>query len=89
MSHANLTIQEAAVIYSLSIRFALRKKFNRIDAYNRCKEFADKFSPGRVSEWFKVIETIQNLKIDPQIMNPKKNCGWGRHAFVMAFHLLR
>ena len=65
LSHANLTIQDAAVIYSLGIRFALRKELNRIDAYNRCKEFADKLSPGRVSEWFKVIETIQNLKIDP------------------------
>jgi hypothetical protein len=62
---------------------------SREEAFNRCKEFALNFSPGRVSEWFKLIDTLTNLKIDPSLMNPKKAGGWARHAFVIAFHLLR
>jgi hypothetical protein len=51
------------VIYCLAIRFALRNECSREEAYNRCKEFADNFSSGRVSEWFKLIESLKSVKI--------------------------
>lgn len=63
MSHANQTIQEAGVIYCLAIRFALRNECSREEAYIRCKEFSDNFSSGRVSEWFKLIESLKSVKI--------------------------
>lgn len=65
LSHANQTIQEAGVIYCLAIRFALRFECSREEAYVRCKEFAYNFSSGRVSEWFKLIESLKGYKIDP------------------------
>ncbi len=55
LSHANQTIQEVGVIYCLAIRFALRCECSRPEAYVRCREFADNFSSGRVSEWFKLV----------------------------------